>query len=56
MNSFEKKERTSKTLLAKRGTPKDYNEAVYFVIDPKKSGYMTGADLIIDGGWTTKGL
>ena len=55
-NKKKRKARTNKTLLSKWGSSEDYNEAVYFLIDPKKSGYMTGSDLIIDGGWTTKGL
>ena len=34
----------------------EYNEAVLFLIDSNKSSYMTGSDLIIDGGWIIKGL
>ena len=34
----------------------EYNEAVLFLLDNKKSSYITGQDFIIDGGWTIKGL
>jgi len=53
-NKKKRKKITNKTLLARWGNPEDFNEAAYFLIDPKKSGYMTGADLVIDGGWSIK--
>ena len=46
----------NKTTLMRWGAPKDYNEAVYFLINNNKSGYMTGADIVVDGGWTAKGM
>ena len=55
-NKKERLKRTNKTTLLRWGNPEDYNEAVDFLIDSKKSGYMTGSDLIIDGGWTIKGM
>jgi len=49
-------QRTKKTLLGKWATPDDYNEAVLFLIDKKKSSYMTGSNITIDGGWSAKGM
>ena len=36
--------------------PNEYNQAVLFLLDNDKSSYITGQDLIIDGGWTIKGF
>ena len=55
-NKKKRLQRTNKTTLLRWANPEDYNEAVGFLIDSKKSGYMTGSDLIIDGGWTIKGM
>ena len=49
-------QRTKKTLLGKWASPDQYNEAVLFLIDKKKSSYMTGSNITIDGGWSAKGL
>ena len=49
-------QRTKKTLLGKWAAPDDYNEAVLFLIDRKKSSYMTGSNITIDGGWSAKGM
>ena len=49
-------QRTKKTLLGKWATPDDYNEAVLFLLDKKKSSYMTGSNITIDGGWSAKGM
>ena len=48
--------RTKKTSLKRWASPDEYNEAVLFLLDNKKSSYMTGANITIDGGWTSKGL
>ena len=48
--------RTKKTSLKRWASPNEYNEAVLFLLDNKKSSYMTGANITIDGGWTSKGL
>lgn len=48
--------RTSRTLLNRWGEPNDYNEAILFLIDNNKAGYMTGSEIIIDGGWSIKGI
>ncbi|NIZ03714.1 glucose 1-dehydrogenase [Thalassospira lucentensis] len=36
------------------GTPNDIAQAVSFLLDPKKSGFMTGETIRIDGGMTHK--
>lgn len=51
-----RKIRTDKTMLKKWANPYDYNEAVLFLLDNSKSGHMTGSDIIIDGGWLSKGM
>ena len=43
-------------MLKKWANPYDYNEAILFLLDKSKSGHMTGADIIIDGGWLSKGM
>ena len=49
-------QRTKKTLLNRWANSDDYNEAALFLLDSKKSSYITGSNIIIDGGWTAKGL
>lgn len=51
-----RKKRSKRNLLNRWADTNEYNEAVLFLIDNNKSSYMTGSDLIIDGGWTIKGL
>ena len=34
----------------------DYNQAILFMLDNSQSGYMTGSEILIDGGWSAKGL
>jgi NAD(P)-dependent dehydrogenase (short-subunit alcohol dehydrogenase family) len=48
--------RTKKTLLNRWASPDEYNEAVHFLLDNSRSSYMTGSNITIDGGWTSKGL
>ncbi len=55
-NSFLRKKRSSRTLMNRWANSYEYNEAVFFLLDNKKSSYITGQDFIIDGGWTIKGL
>ncbi len=51
-----RKKRSRRNLMNRWADTSEYNEAVLFLIDNDKSSYMTGSDLIIDGGWTIKGL
>ena len=51
-----RKKRSSRNLMNRWANPNEYNQAVLFLLDNDKSSYITGQDLIIDGGWTIKGF
>ncbi len=54
-NKTKREERSKNTILKKWGSKKDVLNAVNFLIDDK-SNYITGSDLVVDGGWLAKGL
>ncbi|MBL18757.1 MAG: 2-deoxy-D-gluconate 3-dehydrogenase [Flavobacteriaceae bacterium] len=48
-------QRTERTILKRWGDPKDLiGSAIFFVSDA--SNYITGSNLLVDGGWSAKGL
>lgn len=48
-------QRAGHTMLGRWGQPEDLVGAAIFLASPA-SKYVTGTDLIVDGGWTAKGL
>jgi NAD(P)-dependent dehydrogenase (short-subunit alcohol dehydrogenase family) len=54
-NLLKRKKRSKNTILNYWGSPRDVLGAVNFLIS-KDSDYITGSDIVIDGGWLAKGL
>jgi 2-deoxy-D-gluconate 3-dehydrogenase len=42
---------TSRTLLGRPGSPEEVAEVILFLASPRAS-YITGANIMVDGGWT----
>jgi NAD(P)-dependent dehydrogenase (short-subunit alcohol dehydrogenase family) len=46
---------TGQVPMARFATPTDVAQAVAFLVDPAKSGFINGAALPVDGGWSADG-
>ncbi|MDC0851172.1 SDR family oxidoreductase [Candidatus Pelagibacter sp.] len=51
----ERKKRSNKTNLNRWGKPEEICGPVNFLLS-EESSYVTGADIVVDGGWLSKGL
>ena len=48
--------RESNTILGRFGETQELMGAFEFLISEKSRSYVTGQNLIVDGGWTSKGM
>jgi NAD(P)-dependent dehydrogenase (short-subunit alcohol dehydrogenase family) len=46
---------TNRVPMARFASPADIAEAILFLADEKKSGFVNGHTLVVDGGWTADG-
>ena len=49
------KQKSNQTMLGRLGNLKEIFETIQF-LSSDKSSYITGQEIVIDGGWTSKGL
>lgn len=54
-NPLKRNKRSSNTILNRWGSPNDVLGGVNFLLSDQ-SNYITGSDIVIDGGWLAKGL
>ena len=55
LDSIKNKERIDRMIIKRWGQPQDLLGGILFLVSDASS-YVTGIDLIIDGGWTAKGI
>ncbi len=46
---------TSRIPMGRFASPDDVARAVAFLADPRQSGFVNGATIVVDGGWTADG-
>ena len=51
-----RRKRDNRMILNRWAEANDYNQAILFMLENSQSGYMTGSEILIDGGWSAKGL
>ena len=51
-----RKKRDNRMILNRWAEANEYNQAILFMLENSQSGYMTGSEILIDGGWSAKGL
>lgn len=54
-NKKDFKIRNDRTMLKRWGDPEDILGSIIF-LSSNASNYITGADLVVDGGWLSNGL
>jgi NAD(P)-dependent dehydrogenase (short-subunit alcohol dehydrogenase family) len=53
--AYDDRDITTQVPLARFAQPDDVAQAVAFLADPARSGFITGAALPVDGGWSAEG-